>query len=480
MKFESPITRKEPIVEKEKLQDAAHLNTIFNHIKPGEEENNLRLESFDKLSPNLKEALFHIGKTFNDADYPWAIHGSTALVLEGETSKKPVDIDLAFGKPDFEKVMTKFKNLESKGLVRKLESKEMRNFENKENGCIAITAEIKTGSIPNEEWIEVEAFAQNMDPDHPKNGITNIGLDKTGVNVYKEDHTEINFADREENFKFYLQVAFIELQKYKMDNAFLYKIKNKFPQRLNNIISIVKREEREKYEKEIKANPNSKIREPNIENITDENINKLIEEFVMHNSGRDIIKLADFAHSDIDPIEILKQRFKEFKIQKDVESNKERKGFVHQKIEQKNPTQGYTRENAIDELTVEGLEDMEEIATIHRRLLKLRETFNIVKEFCDGLKECEEDKLSKIIEVADDVAEESKNVFSLIKNVCDKYEKYLSNINYNDNRDFIPYVAIKQTMDEYILPSLELAIVSQNEIEEKQKELKGINSITTI
>lgn len=452
IKFETP----ENAVKKEKNEDIEHFNTIFRYIESGEESNNLRIESFQKLSPNMKEALLLIGKTFKEAGtvYPWAIHGSTALVLEGETSKQPVDIDLAFGKPDFEKVFAALKNFEDEGHIRGLETEEMKNFEDEENGCIKIFAEIKTGENP-EVWVEFEAFAQNIDPEKPRNGITNPGLEKTGINIYNEKsgdrNIEINFDDRGENFNFYLQVAYIELQKYEMDNRFMHVVKNKFPQRLNNLISIIKREEREEFEKKLKKGEVTENQKPNIENITDDHINMMIEKFVEFNTKNENLKLADFAHSKIAPVEVMQKRFNEFKEKRDLKINIENKGFIHQKIELNENEGKYTRENAVDELTLENLEDMEEIAEKHRELIELHDK-------CENLKKCNSDEGQEIYEKAE-------GLLLSIAQMKENYMGYLKMINYNDNRDFIAYVSIKEILENYIIPSLELAVVSLNKTE---------------
>ena len=439
----------------EERTDSERFNTIFKKIKPEEDENSIRIESFKNLSQNMREALSRIGEAFKDANitYPWAIHGSTALVLEGETAKQPVDIDLAFGKPDFENVFAEFKKMEEKGLVRKLKTEEMKNFENQENGCTKISTEIKTGENP-EVWIEMEAFAQNVDPKQPKNGITNPGLEKTKINIYDENGVEINFADREENFKFYLQVAYTELQKYQMDNRFMHIVKNKFPQRLQNIIAIIKREEMEEFDEKFKKGEITKDQKPQIENIID----KLIKEFIKYNSQNESLKLNDFAHSKIDPVKTMQARFDEFKNQRSEDVNLENKGFVRQKIENKKEGDpSYGREKAVDDLTIDNLNDMEHIASIHKKLINLNLR-------CENLKKCDDKTISEITETSDEVLES----ISKLKN---DYEKYLNMINYKDNRDFIPYVAIKETLDEYIIPALELAIMSQGKIENVLEEV---------
>ena len=445
-----PIEKTEQDTESKENRDPSYLNTIFNKIEPGDEGNNLRIECFNKLSPNMKEALSQIGSIFKDIknNFPWAIHGSTALVLEGETSKKPVDIDLAFGKPDFEKVFEELKKLENANppKIRNLKTMSMKNFNDEENGCTKIIAEIKTGEGQNEKWIEIEAFAQNVDPEKPRNGITNPGLDKTGINIYNEKGTEINFADRKENLNFYLQVAYTELQKYQLDNRFMHVVKNKFPQRLQNIISIIKREEKEEFERKLKKKEVTEAERPDIENIKDEHIRRLIEEFAEHNTKNETLKLNDFAHSKVDPVKVITETFNEFLTNKYSSSSKtEKNGFVSHNIKEESFS---GREEVVDKLTESSLKDMEGITKLYNKL-------NVLNDSCKGSKECDR---SSIIST-------STEIFKTLNETKTKYEDYLEIISFEDNRDFIPYVSIKTILNEFINPAIELAIVTEEKIE---------------
>jgi hypothetical protein len=193
----------------------SHSITEYRKVKEdGEEidiEDELRKKSFNSFSQNMKEALSHISDVFKGVDGPWAIHGSTALVLEAETAKKPVDIDIAFADVDYEKVYARFKELEKSQIVRKLEPIGLRNEDGSPNGCTRIYAKVRVGKGTESEpydFIEVEAFSQNIDPNMPKNGLTNPGYDKMTIMRYEEkegeNNLELNFASREENFRFYL------------------------------------------------------------------------------------------------------------------------------------------------------------------------------------------------------------------------------------------------------------------------------------
>ena len=456
-------------------------NTVFRYIKPGEKSNNIRLESFRKLSPNIKEALVCIGEVFKNANliYPWAIHGSTALVLEGETSKKPTDIDFAFGQPDLERVLAEFKKLEQKGLARNLKTEEMRNFQNKKNGCIKIAVEIKTGKTPKGFWIETEAFAQNVDPNKPCNGITNIGLERTGVNIYEINGVEINFVDQNENFRFYLQIAYIELQKYRTENFFLYKLKNKFPQRINNLIAIIKRQKIEKFERKLKKGKTIRGKKSKTGYITDEEINELITKFIRYNSQIKTKKITDFSHLNIDPIEIIQTELSEFRNEQNNENNAKNKGFVYQKIKKMGLNLQYAREHAIDELTFENLKDMQDIANSYMKLMTLREKLKKLNTLCKSTENRDKETVSKITETMDTIFIKTGGLLKLFNNILNKYKKYLFMINHADNRDFFAYIAIRQTLNGYIIPFFSLLrvaiIVMQSEVEKNWKILETIN-----
>ncbi|MEK7588541.1 MAG: hypothetical protein AAB438_01850 [Patescibacteria group bacterium] len=453
------------MVAERKLSDSEILDrTFFKKIEEeeGNISNELRLEKFKSLSPVMREALSVTGTIFKEAKLPWAIHGSTSLVLEGETHKKPDDIDLAFADVDFKPVLAKFQELEKEGKLKGLNWQEMSDFKGVPNGCMRIEAEI----ITSEGTINIEAFAQNVDTSKKPNGISNIGLETMGVNVYNENGVEINFANREENFKFYLQMAAIELQKYQLDNSFMHKIKNKFPQRLNNIIAILKRQQREDFEKKLKEGLVTEEERPNPENITDKDITKLMFEFEKYNLNPALFdKFAKSTDAEtIDPVDTLFKRFVRFQITKEskLKEGNETEGFIKQK--------GDNREDALDVLTQEGLMDMTEIAKNHKQLQMLQKEFDILFKLCAEEDECDEDDKIVLNHKKRLILKKTGEVLGDIKNKRSKYEGYLEMINYTDNRDFIPYVAIQETLNRYIIPSIELAIALEQQIEQ-MKEL---------
>lgn len=452
MKIEGPglrIKKDDP-----RILDQILAVTTIKEVGEGEVSvaDQLRLESFNNFSDNMKEALSHIGGIFKDTKYPWAIHGSTALVLEAETSKEPIDIDIAFADLDKEVVLNNFKKLQVDGLIRKLAPEDMQDFEGKNNGCTRISAEIRTGETEPYVWIEVEAFAQNVDPNKPANGITNPGLDPMTITQYKgEGDVKLFFADREENFKFYLQIAAIELQKYNLDISFesedaneYEKIKNKFPQRLNNILAIIKRREREEFEELLKDGQVKEEDRPNIEDVTEENIIELVREFVSHNNDTRLFEKFNKASTRLDPIDVLFQKWGQFNSSK-TEGLGVHEGFVKQR----------RREDALDELTQEGLIDMTVIADSHQGLKVLKKQLDTLVASCE--QGCDEPTKVEIIKVKEEILIKNENIIKEIENTKEKYEKYLGQINYKDNRDFIAYVAIKETLESYIIPSLKLA-----------------------
>ena len=113
-----------------------------------------------------------------------------------------------------------------------------------------------------------------------------------------------------------------------------------------------------------------------------EDINKLIEEFLEHNSRNESLKLNDFAHSKIDPAKVIKNIFNEFRTER-LSKDSHPKGFVQSKIENPPPN---NREEAVDELTKKQLADMENITSIHNKLTKLNDA-------CEQTKVCDENEI---------------------------------------------------------------------------------------
>ncbi len=428
--------------------------------------NKLRMESFNSFSPKMKEALSHISDIFKGVDGPWAIHGSTALVLEAETAKKPVDIDIAFADVDYEKIYAKFKSLKEEGVVEvggkkvgivsELEPIKLTNEDGSPNGCTRIYAKVRVGSGKENdpyEFVEVEAFSQNIDPSMPKNGLTNPGYDKMTIMRYEEQegesNLELNFASREENFKFYLQIAAAELQKYHLDNALKEGgMKNKFPQRLNNILAIIKRREREELIKEGKFGVDDEFK---FENVTDANIAEIANEFSLHNADINSIKHTSTVENRLSPVMVLFTKLSEFK-QSKTDGLGAHEGFVGQR----------GREGALDDLTQENLTDMKGLSDMYKKLESNKKEFEELATKCvDG---CIEPLEKLLIEKRQVIVASVEESIVEINKVKEKYEEYLGKINYKDNRDFIPYISIKETLDSYIAPSLETALKLQQEV----------------
>ncbi|MFA6324858.1 MAG: hypothetical protein WCX46_01370 [Candidatus Paceibacterota bacterium] len=433
-------------------------NTIFRRIKKGTEENNIRIEKFNNFSPQMKEALSCVAKIFKDAKvtYPWAIHGSSALVLEGETTKKPKDIDLAFGLPDYEKVLEQIKKLEQTGKISDLKIEKMCNFKGNENGCIKIFAKIKTGE-GEKDFIELEAFAQNVDPKQKKNGVTNPGLERTGINIYdmqKENETlEVNYSDRLECEKFYCLLAYWEAQEYRIDYKSIRKnqgkdkkentseIKNKFTQRLQNLISLIKRKEKEEFQKKFKNRKVAPEDELDFEHISDKNIDQLIEQFIKHNKRNMELEAADNGENRIDPIKLIKNQFDEFVNKRNKKNFPRNEGYINKKQRENNHNKKLNREEIIDTLTEESQNSMEKITVLHYNLDEL------IEDCEKDEKKCEPEKETILI---NEIVDELREIETI-------YQEYLNTINYSDNRDFIPFISIN-AMLEFVKPTLARAI----------------------
>jgi hypothetical protein len=456
--------------EKTPNQDAGHLDKILASVeektteqkvdpKSQEIADKLRLDSFEKFSPQMKEALSLVGKIFKDSK-SWAIHGSTALVLESETSKKPNDIDIAFADVDKEMILANFHQLAKDGLARKVQPQKVEDFNGIDTGCTRISAELRVGTGTEEDpfdWVEIEAYAQNVDPNMPANGISNVGYEKMTIMQYEgADKTVLNFASKEENFKFYLQIAAIELQKYQLENAFGPQgLKNKFPQRLNNIIAIIKRTEREIFEEKLAKGEAKEEDRPNTEEVSVKNITELLREFTIHNNDTKIYaRYNKQTENTLDPVTVLIEKWGEFKGSRG-EATGEHAGFV--------TGSGLNREGALDLLTKENLQDMTDISTAHNKIKNLKGRIEEQVNKCGP--DCTEEGKSSILLIKQAIAKQIVEVQEEITEIKKRYEEYLGKINYQDNKDFIPYIAIKETLESYIEPSIKLTNELQKEIE---------------
>ncbi len=449
--FESESVPKFINKKKEKTSEKIeYIEPTTRKIERGKNKaDDIRIEKFNNFSEDITEAFCTIGTIFKNA-HPknlWEITGSAASFVEGQTTDHPADIDVIFAEPDYEKVLAEFQKLQIEGKIQDLKVVDMENFKNEKNGCKKIFARILTSSG---KLIEVEAFAQNVDPLKPKNGINNPGLESTDINIYEKNNIEINFSDREGIYKFYLQVAYIEFQKYQIDDRCLTKIKNKFPLRLQKLISLILGE---KFEKKVDSDQLTKDQRPNIEIISDEDINKLIDEFLEHNTKNKALELSDASHSSINPAVVLKKLFDDFRLNRYNEVNIESKGFVQSEIESKSFK---NREEVIFALNKEQLEGTKEILGMNE-LTKKYTTLNTMNKTCEKTKTCDKEAIEKMTLDAD----------TILKELCKvklKYEKYLEKINYKDNRDFIPYVSFQAILEEFINPTIELAIKVQSKI----------------
>lgn len=195
------------------VDEKRKLHTTYQEIPDA-----LAQERLKKIPPEMQNALNVCGQAFKDCEYPWAMIGSNALVLEAETEKLGDDLDIIFGIQDFAKVYEKMEGLEKDGVVEHLKVTEMKSFAGQPSGCFKLSGQIKSG----ERMIDFEAFGQNIDPEKTANGLVNIGLDDHGVNVYQipaasGEKTAVNMIDKQGVEKLYFQNLLNEFSLYDLE-----------------------------------------------------------------------------------------------------------------------------------------------------------------------------------------------------------------------------------------------------------------------
>ncbi len=194
-------------------EEKKQLHTTYQEI-PAE----VATDRLKKIPPEMQGALKVCGEVFQDCEYPWAMIGSNALVLEAETEKLGDDLDIIFAIQDFDQVYEKLEALEQAGTVEHLKVTEMKNLAGQANGCFKLSGQMKSG----ERLIDFEAFGQNIDPEKNKNGLVNIGLDEHQVNVYqipdaKGETAAVNMMDKAGVEKLYFQNLLNEFGLYDLE-----------------------------------------------------------------------------------------------------------------------------------------------------------------------------------------------------------------------------------------------------------------------
>lgn len=209
-----------------------NLNTTYQEVP--EKEAEIRLK---KIPAEMQQALNVCGRVFKNCEYPWAMIGSNALVLEANTEKKGDDLDIIFAIQDLPVIYQKLESLEAAGLVSNFKVTEMQDLSGEPNSCFKLSGQVQTS----ERLIDFEAFAQNIDPEKSSNGLINIGLDKHKVNIYQIPDTEgevapVNMIDKEGVEKLYKQNFLNEFGLFELEGwqnrGFL---NNKSIQRLANL-----------------------------------------------------------------------------------------------------------------------------------------------------------------------------------------------------------------------------------------------------
>lgn len=120
-----------------------------------------RFDDNEKIHPKMKEAMAVVcAGVFNNCKYPYTLIGSNCYIPHTEYSAKiPDDLDVIFGIEDYKDVIKNLKKLQGRGLVKGLKEEDVLKTDGTK-GDKKIHCWVKGG--PNDEWVEMEAFAQNM------------------------------------------------------------------------------------------------------------------------------------------------------------------------------------------------------------------------------------------------------------------------------------------------------------------------------
>ncbi len=453
-----------------KPKEADYYDQIFHEEDDKEISKQLKLEAFGNLSGNMQEALFTTIKLFEGVR--WKLVGSNASIVRGETTRQSVDIDIHFLKEDTDRLLNKLREYAgeyTESIVKNLKKVDVKDFEGKEGGT-RISFEVRSNTPPYT-YTEVEAFAQN-----PKEGsrqAENWNEEDMNVEVQKENEKFVlPVARRKEIVEFYLTLAETELEEHQFqahlfethqikEEEFLQNFKYKLPQRFENVLAAILRQKRKEFEKDKKEGKRSPDEVFNKEEISDEDINKFVKLFDGFNESV----------RGISEPKLVNLKVKEF-LQKRSARMAESQGFIQEtatKLTTSEP-KTTTRESVLDSLTKEIAGDMQGIVKAHINLGKIKKSFERLADKCKNPEQCDEATIEEIKGTEDLIKISIDGVLNNIKLIQEKYNDYLSKINFNDNRDIIPYISITHVLDNYITPSIELALALEKDVQ-TQKQL---------
>ena len=387
-------------------------------------------ERFDsRISPAMKGAAALLGKNvFNNCHYGYELIGSNCYIPHTEYSAKiPDDLDIIFGIRDLDKVQNDLSALEKQGLIKDLHSVELTKFGREKNGCVKISAQVKTETG----WIPMEAFAQNMISEikngEKLNGIINLGAEKQSVEVIDCNGVKINIGSEATAKELYLKNITNEFTLYDLNGWENRSYLNaKALQRLFNITNL----DGEKFE----SSMDDIIKD--IEALDPPTLAAQRAQKVLTNLWENF-KKSDYQGSGL--------------IDHILDKNKESITATDKNAEE---IKVLKTEKAVDLMTKETQADMAAISEAYKLLKKDGQEI-LARPNKDAA--ATENLLNKI----------SDQLATLVKTE-NKYQVYESQVNSEQLRDFCVYAAIPRLRDYFIKPTMVRLFYLRNKLQAQE------------
>jgi hypothetical protein len=436
-------------------------------IKASEKIQN-RFNDNEKIHLKMKKAIALVcGQVFNHCENPYALIGSNCYIPHTEYSAKiPDDLDVIFGINDYDMVCERLSKLENKGLISELKVSDVLNTDGTK-GDKKIHCWITNGSPNEDDWVEMECFAQNMATQR-YNGADNKSYIPLGDEDKELEVIEIIEVEaRDENF---------DIIKNDKGEIVYEKVKGNIGSEkvarelyLKNIIKEFNLYNKNGWEHKAMLNAKALQRIFNLINMdsegTEESINNLMDEIAKIRPKTETIRKVR------DSLIFIWNQFKSLPVEKE-ESIGRKKGLVNWLVENADNGEGKEKglnvsakgdsekekkilstEAAVDFITKETNNDLKEIST---RSEKLKLKYESVLNNENASKE----------EIEGAIEDINKERTLLIKTSI-KYKGYMDMANSEDGDDFCVYAAMPELRYHFILPySVELVA---NKISLKKK-----------
>ena len=411
-----------------------------------------RFDDNEKIHPKMKEAMAVVcAGVFNNCEYPYTLIGSNCYIPHTEYSAKiPDDLDVIFGIKDYKNVIKNLKKLQGMGLVKGLKEEDVLKTDGTK-GDKKIHCWVKGG--PNDEWVEMEAFAQNMVTQTNEGKVCESYI-PLGINEEEIEVIEVSVMSKDKRGKVIKnEKGEIVYEKVKVNIGSEKMARELY---LKNIIKEFNLYNKNGWEHKAMLNAKALQRIFNLINMdsegTEQSINNLMDEIARIEPKTETIRKVR------DSLVFLWEQFKSLPINKQDESAGQQKGLVDYINEinkkeinsnQEDPEKKtkeekvLATESAVDIITKETNFDLDEISTRSKKL-KLK---------YEGVLGNESASKEDIEGAIDDINKERR----LLIQTGIKYKNYISIADSKNRDDFCVYAAMPMMRYHFILPySVEL------------------------